>query len=69
MICGKLTECIEGEFSGCSLSTCDNLNRSGCIRSSDTRSNVQCEEKRKAMCCKTQQEIMSLIAKWTGELL
>lgn len=48
MICKKLAKCIEGEFNRDSLDTCDNLNRSACIQSSDTRPKVQCEEKKKS---------------------
>lgn len=46
MICKKLEACLDGEMSGKSLKQCDNI-RNECIVSSDNRSQVKCEEKKK----------------------
>ncbi len=46
MICGKLELCVNGELSGKTFLKCDN-GRTKCIESSDKRSAVRCEEKRK----------------------
>ncbi|RKI43498.1 hypothetical protein D7V86_19680 [bacterium D16-51] len=47
MICRKLEECINGELQSNSLEKCDNKNRMNCIKSSDRRSAVKCEENKK----------------------
>ena len=52
MICRKLEECINGELNSNSLEKCDNKNQANCIESSDRRSAVKCEEKKRNMCLK-----------------
>ena len=47
MICRQLEECINGELQNKSLEKCDNKNRMNCIKSSDRRSAVKCEENKK----------------------
>ena len=47
MICRKLEECINGELQSNSLEKCDNKSRMNCIKSSDKRSAVKCEENKK----------------------
>lgn len=44
MICKKLQACMEGELKKVPLDQCDNQNREFCIRSSDCRSSIKCEE-------------------------
>lgn len=46
MICDKLQECMEEQFSKNSTNDCRN-SRSSCIKSSDSRALVKCEERRK----------------------
>ena len=47
MICRKLEECINGELQSNFLEKCDNKNRMDCIKSSDRRSVIKCEENKK----------------------
>lgn len=46
MICDKLDECIEKQFTKAKISGCRN-NISECLESADDRSNVKCEERNK----------------------
>ena len=46
MKCGHLTECVESQINGEKVKTCVN-NIKNCIASSDKRSNVKCEERKK----------------------
>lgn len=48
MICKNLAKCAESEFSKSRLNTCDNSNHAVCIVSSDNRSKIRCEEKKKS---------------------
>lgn len=47
MICENLQACINGQLAGNPLAKCDNKNTTTCIESSDNRSAVKCEEKKK----------------------
>lgn len=47
MICDKLQECAEKQFENKTMPGCVNNNRARCIESSDNRSRVKCEEKKK----------------------
>ena len=47
MIYRKLEECINGELQSNFLEKCDNKNRMDCIKSSDRRSVIKCEENKK----------------------
>lgn len=47
MICKSLQACTEGELHKTPLLKCDNKNKNKCIESSDTRSSIKCEEKRR----------------------
>lgn len=46
MICNKLKECAEGQFAGKQISSCVNSSVR-CIESTDKRTNVKCEERKK----------------------
>ncbi len=47
MICDKLHVCAESQFAGRKVINCGNHNVEKCIESSDKRSKVKCEERRK----------------------
>ena len=47
MICDKLKKCMDGQFADRTISRCSNGNFDACIESSDKRSKVKCEEKKK----------------------
>lgn len=47
MICNKLSECAQQQFSGNSIARCSNNNSAKCVASSDKRSEVMCSEKQK----------------------
>lgn len=47
MICDKLMLCVNGQFAGEKIQECANGNFSKCIESSDRRSRIKCEERKK----------------------
>lgn len=57
MKCGHLTECVESQINGEKVKTCVN-NIKNCIASSDKRSNVKCEERKRSTFLKIQTKIM-----------
>lgn len=46
MICDKLKECVEKQFVNESIKNCSNK-RAVCIETSDSRTKVKCEERKK----------------------
>lgn len=47
MICNKLQLCVNEQFAGGKISGCVNHNFTKCVKSSDRRSKVKCEERKK----------------------
>ena len=47
MICDKLQLCMSEQLAGRKISGCVNRNLDECVQSSDRRSKVRCEERKK----------------------
>ena len=67
MICGNLEKCIARTIKGEEPENCNNR-KDECIESSDERSSVKCEEKKKRYILNNTRKSILYLTRWMEEL-
>ena len=68
MKCGHLTKCVESQLNGEKVKTCVN-DIKNCIVSSDKRSNVKCEERKKKYILENTNKNQVILYKMDGGII
>lgn len=69
MICNKLQLCVNEQFAGGKISGCVNHNFTKCVKTSDRRSKVKCEERKKKYVLENTEKNHIIVYKMDGGII